>query len=130
MGEEQVIREILEKMREKGITLENLSFNSGFKITVNDLDIVFSYSGKYATIFYEGESKYVSLLEGLAKEVVTLLSEEDWKAGQKVTNSVLVRTLVSTKGNKFFLMDSLFHLLDSESFTKEELQEKGWKLIK
>lgn len=75
-AQEQVIREILEKMREKKITLDNLYFNGGYRLIVNELRIEFTDSGDQATIFYNGKSKRVFFLEELAKEVVTLLLKD------------------------------------------------------
>lgn len=75
MGQEQVIREILERMEDKGRALENLSFDGEYKVSVNDLDIELTYNGKGTLIFYEGGCKRVEFIEELAQEVVYLLTE-------------------------------------------------------
>ena len=77
MNKEQVIKDILERMEDKGITLDNLYFNGGYSLLVNELRIEFTYSGDQATIFYDGRSKRVFFLEELVKEVVNLLLKDN-----------------------------------------------------
>lgn len=77
MGQEQVIREILVRMEDKGITLDNLYFNEGYRLIINELRIEFTHSGDQAAIFYDGRSKRVFFLEELVKEVVNLLLKDN-----------------------------------------------------
>lgn len=69
MRKEQIIKDILERMEDKGITLENLSFDGDYKIKINDLDVEITYSGDQATIFYDGGCKRVGFIEELAQEL-------------------------------------------------------------
>ena len=39
MTKEQIIKDILERMEDKGIAIENLSFDGDYKIKVNELEI-------------------------------------------------------------------------------------------
>ena len=77
MSKEQIIKDILEKMEHKGITLDNLYFNEGYRLIINELRIEFTHSGNQATIFYDGRSKRVFFLEELVKEVVNLLLKDN-----------------------------------------------------
>lgn len=76
MSKEQIIKDILEKMEYEAITLDNLYFNGGYRLLVNELRIEFTDSGDQATIFYNGKSKRVFFLEELVKEVVNLLLKD------------------------------------------------------
>lgn len=130
MNKEQVIKDILERMEDKGITLENLSFDGDYKITVNDLDIVFTYSGDQATIFYGEESKRVGFLEEVAGEVVALLPVEEWEAGQLVMKDGAKRIVVTSSWdseNFNLLNDDTYSLELGYSYTTAELKEMGWE---
>lgn len=132
MNKEQIIKDILERMEDKGISLENLSFDGDYKIAVNDLDIVFTYSGDQATIFYDGGSKRVGFLEEVAQEVVALLPEEEWEEGQLVRNLNHTRVLVisSWDSDMFNLLDDETYKLEYQyTFTKAELKEMGWERV-
>ncbi|WFG33940.1 hypothetical protein F10086_18 [Staphylococcus phage vB_SauM_JDF86] len=132
MNKEQIIKDILKRMEDKGITLENLSFDGGNKITVNDLDIEFTYSGDQATIFYDGVSKRVGFLEEVPQEVVALLPLEEWEEGQLVRNMNHTRVLVTPSWDS-----DMFNLLDDETYklefqntyTTAELKEMGWERV-
>lgn len=77
MSKEQIIKDIIEEMEDKGIELDNLYFNGGYRIIVNELRIEFTYSEDQATIFYDGISKRVFFLEELVREVINLLLEDN-----------------------------------------------------
>lgn len=129
MGQEQVIREILEKMREKRIALDNLSFDGNYKIEINDLAIELTFNKKGTLIFYNGDCKRIEFIEELAQEVVTLLSEEEWEAGQLVIKNGVKRIVVTQQGNEFNLLDDLTYDLEYAYpyATTEELKTIGWK---
>lgn len=132
MNKEQIIKDILKRMEDKGITLENLSFDGDYKISVNDLDIVFTYSGDQATIFYDGGSKRVGFLEEVAQEVVALLPEEEWKSGQVVMKDGATRVLVTSSldSDKFNLLDEDMYGLEYQySYTTSELKMLGWERV-
>lgn len=129
MGQEQVIKEILERMEDKGKVLDNLSFDGEYKVSVNDLDIELTYNGKGTLIFYEGGCKRVEFIEELAQEVVYLLTEYEWEAGQVVRKLCATRVLVTSAWNSdlFNLMDDVTYSLEYDyTYTIEELKEKGW----
>lgn len=130
MGQEQVIREILERMEDKGRALENLSFDGEYKVSVNDLDIELTYSGKGTLIFYEGGCKRVEFIEELAQEVVALLSEYEWEAGQVVRKLCATRVLVDSPYGDFNLLDDDTYRLEFEhSYTMSELKMLGWERV-
>ena len=119
-------------MEDKGISLENLSFDGDYKIAVNDLDIVFTYSGDQATIFYDGGSKRVGFLEEVAQEVVALLPEEEWEAGQLVRNLNQTRVLVTSSldADKFNLLnDDTYKLEYQYAYTTAELKILEWERV-
>lgn len=132
MNKEQIIKDILERMEDKGISLDNLSFDGDYKITVNKLNIEFTYSGDQATIFYDGGGKRVRFLKELAQEVVALLPEEEWEEGQLVRNLNHTRVLVTSSWDS-----DMFNLLNGETYTLEfqstcttaELKEMGWERV-
>lgn len=132
MNKEQIIKDILERMEDEGITLENLSFDGDYKVTVNDLDIEFTYSGDQAVIYYKGKSKRVGFLEEVAKEVVALLPEEEWEEGQLVRNMNHTRVVVTSSWDS-----DMFNLLNDETYklefqytyTTAELKEMGWERV-
>lgn len=131
MRKEQIIKDILERMEDKGIALENLSFDGDYKIKINELDIELTSNGKQATIFCEGGCKRVEFIEELAQEVVSLLpEEEEWEAGQVVRKLCATRVLVTSAwdSNLFNLMDDVTHSLEyGYTYTTAELKEKGWE---
>lgn len=128
MGQEQVIREILERMEDKGRALENLSFDGEYKVSVNDLDIELTYNGKGTLIFYEGGCKRVEFIEELAQEVVYLLTEYEWEAGQVVRKLCATRVLVDSPYGDFNLLDDDTYSLEYEhSYTMLELKTLGWE---
>lgn len=130
MRKEQIIKDILERMEDKGIALENLSFDGDYEISVNELDIEFTYDGSQATIYYDGGSKRVGFIEELAQEVVALLPEEEWEAGQMVRKLCATRVLVSSPFWKFNLLDDDTYDLEYQySYTTAELKEKGWERV-
>ena len=138
MNKAQIINEILVGMEDKGVTLENLSFDGDYKLKINDLDVEFSDDGSQATIYYEEEQegkRVGSVIEELAQEVVALLPVEVWEAGQIVENEFLCEEgsrLVSSAWNydNFYLLDEQTYSLDYEdSYTTAELKEKGWKRV-
>lgn len=130
MNKEQIIKDILKRMEDEGITLENLSFDGDYKITVNDLAIEFTYSGDQATIFYDGVSKRVGFLEEVPQEVVALLPVEEWEAGQLVRNMNHTRVVVTSSwdSNRFNLLnDETYKLEFQNTYTTSELKEMGWE---
>lgn len=130
MGQEQVIREILERMEDKGRALENLSFDGKYKVSVNDLDIELTYNGKGTLIFYDGGCKRVEFIEELAQEVVYLLSEYEWEAGQVVRKDGAKRVLVDSPYRDFNLLDDDTYSLEYEhSYTMLELKTLGWERV-
>lgn len=133
MNKEQIIKDIIERMEDKGISLENLSFDGDYEISVNKLDIELTYDGSQATIYYDGESKRVGFIEELAQEVVSLLLVEVWEAGQLVENEVCDRRIVVTSAwdyDNFNLLDEATYSLEyGYSYTTAELKEKGWKRV-
>lgn len=132
MTKEQIIKDILVRMEDKGITLENLSFDGDYKISVNELDIEFTYDGSQATIFYEGGSKRVGFIEELAQEVVSLLPEEEWKSGQVVMKDGATRVIVTSSldSDKFNLLDDDMYGLEYQySYTTSELKMLGWERV-
>lgn len=132
MNKEQIIKDILERMEDKGISLYNLSFDGDYKIDINDLDIVFTYSGDQATIFYDGGSKRVGFLEEVAKEVVALLPEEEWEAGQLVRNLNHTRIVVTSSwdSDSFNLLnDETYKLEYQYTYTTAELKDMGWERV-
>ncbi|AVP40351.1 hypothetical protein HOS99_gp107 [Staphylococcus phage phiSA_BS1] len=132
MNKEQIIKDILERMEDKGISLKNLSFDGDYKITINELNIEFTYSGDQATIFYDGVSKRVGFLEEVPQEVVALLPLEEWEEGQLVRNMNHTRVLVTPSWDS-----DMFNLLDDETYklefqytyTTAELKEMGWERV-
>lgn len=132
MTKEQIIKDILVRMEDKGITLENLSFDGDYKISVNELDIELTYDGSQATIFYDGESKRVGFIEELAHEVVALLPEEEWEAGQMVEKAGAKRVLVTSAWDavNFNLLDDNTYGLEYQySYTMSELKMLGWERV-
>lgn len=133
MTKEQIIKEILERMEDKGITLENLSFDGDYEIKINDLDIELTYDGSQATIFCDGGCKRVGFIEELAQEVVSLLPVEVWEAGQLVENEVCDRRIVVTSAwdyDNFNLLDEATYSLEyGYTYTTAELKEKGWERV-
>lgn len=132
MSKEQIIKDILERMEDKGITLENLSFDGEYKVSVNELDIEFTYDGSQATIFCDGGRKRVGFIEELAQEVVALLPVEEWEAGQVVRQLCATRVLVTSSwdSTNFNLLDDDTYSLEyGYSYTMAELKEKGWKRV-
>lgn len=132
MTKEQIIKDILVRMEEKGITLEYLSFDGDYEISVNELDIEFTYDGSQATISYEGGSKRVGFLEEVAQEVVALLPEEEWEAGKVVMKDGATRVLVTSSldSDKFNLLDDDMYGLEYQyTFTTAELKEMGWERV-
>ena len=130
MKKEQFLKDLLERMEDKGIALENLSFDGDYEISVNELDIEFTYDGSQATIYYDGGSKRVGFIEELAQEVVALLPEEEWEAGQVVRKLCVTRVLVSSPFWKFNLLDDDTYDLEYQySYTTAELKEKGWERV-
>lgn len=132
MTKEQIIKDILERMEDKGITLEYLSFDGDYEISVNELDIELTYDGSQATIYYEGGSKRVGFIEELAQEVVVLLSEEEWEAGQVVRKLRATRVLVTSAwdSEEFNLLDDdMYGLQYQSSYTTSELKMLGWERV-
>lgn len=130
MGQEQVIREILERMEDKGRALENLSFDGEYKVSVNEIDIELTYDGSQATIYYDGGSKRVGFIEELAQEVVALLSEYEWEAGQVVRKLCATRVLLDSPYGDFNLLDDDTYSLEFEhSYTMSELKMLGWERV-
>lgn len=117
-------------MEDKGITLENLSFDGDYLITVNDLDVELTYDGSQATIFYDGGCKRVGFIEELAQEVVALLSEYEWEAGQVVMKDGAKRVLVDSPYGDFNLLDDDTYSLEFEhSYTMAELKRLRWERV-
>lgn len=132
MRKEQIVKDILVRMEDKGITLEYLSFDGDYEISVNELDIELTYDESQATIFYDGGRKRVGFIEELAQEVVVLLSEEKWEAGQVVRKLCVTRVLVTSSwdSTNFNLLDDDTYSLEyGYSYTIAELKEKGWKRV-
>lgn len=130
MGQEQVIREILEKMREKRIALDNLSFDGNYKIKINDLAIELTFNKKETLIFYNGDCKRVEFIEELAQEVVNLLYEEEWEAGQMVIKNGVKRIVVTQQSDGFNLLDiNTYDLEYQYSYTTPELKTLGWRTV-
>lgn len=132
MTKEQIIKDILVRMEDKGITLEYLSFDGDYEISVNELDIELTQDGSQATIFYEGGSKRVGYIEELAHEVVALLPEEEWEAGQEVEKLGAKRVLVTSAwdSDNFNLLDANTHGLEYQySYTMSELKMLGWERV-
>ena len=132
MTKEQIIKDILVRMEEKGITLEYLSFDGDYKIKINDLDVEITYSENQATIFYDGGCKRVGFIEELAHEVVALLPEEEWEAGQEVMKAGAKRVLVTSAWDavNFNLLDDNTHGLEYQySYTMSELKMLGWERV-
>lgn len=132
MNKEQIIKDILVRMEDKGITLENLSFDGDYKISVNELDIELTYDGSQATIFYDGDSKRVGFIEELAQEVVALLPEEEWEAGDMVEKAGAKRVLVTSAwdSENFNLLDDNTYGLEYQySYTMSELKMLGWERV-
>ena len=132
MRKEQFLKDLLERMEDKGITLENLSFDGDYEISVNELDIELTYDGSQATIYYDGGSKRVGFIEELAQEVVVLLTEKEWEAGKLVKNLCVTRVLVTSAWDydKFNLLDDDTYGLEYQySYTPAELKEKGWERV-
>lgn len=132
MTKEQIIKDILVRMEDKGITLEYLSFDGDYEISVNELDIELTQDGSQATIFYEGGNKRVGFIEELAHEVVALLPEEEWEAGQEVEKLGAKRVLVTSAWDavNFNLLDDDTHGLEYQySYTMSELKMLGWERV-
>ena len=138
MAKEQIIKDILVRMEDKGVTLENLSFDGDYKLKINDLDVEFSDDGSQATIYYEEEQegkRVGSVIEELAQEVVALLPVEVWEAGQLVENELLGgerRRLVTSAwyyDNFNLLKEETYDLEYGYTYTTAELKEKGWKKV-
>lgn len=130
MKKEQFLKDLLERMEDKGIALENLSFDGDYKVSVNELDIEFTYNGEQAVIYYDGGDRRVDYIKELAQEVVALLPEEEWEAGQMVRKLCATRVLVSSPFWKFNLLDDDTYDLEYQySYTTAELKEKGWERV-
>lgn len=132
MNKEQIIKDILVRMEDKGITLENLSFDGDYKISVNELDIELTYDGSQATIFYDGDSKRVGFIEEVAQEVVALLPEEEWEAGQVVTKDGAKRIIVTSSldADRFNLLnDDTYKLEYQYAYTTSELKMLEWERV-
>lgn len=132
MNKEQIIKDILERMEDKGISLENLSFDGDYNISVNELDIEFTYDGSQATIYYDGGSKRVGFIEEVAQEVVALLPEEEWEAGDMVEKFGAKRVLVTSAWDSvnFNLLDDNTYGLEYQySYTMSELKMLGWERV-
>ena len=132
MTKEQIIKDILERMEDKGIAIENLSFDGDYKIKVNELEIHITYSGDQATIFYDGGSKRIGFIEDLAQEVVALLPVEEWEEGQEVIGEEGRRILVTSSldDDKFNLLDDdIYKLQYQYAYTTSELKMLGWERV-
>lgn len=130
MTKEQIIKDILERVVDKGITLENLSFDGDYKITVNDLDVELTYDRSQATIFYDGGCKRVGFIQELAQEVEALLSEYEWEAGQVVMKDGAKRVLVDSPYGDFNLIDDDTYSLEFQhSYTMSELKRLKWERV-
>lgn len=132
MNKEQIIKDVLERMEDKGISLENLSFDGDYNISVNELDIEFTYDGSQATIYYDGGSKRVGFIEEVAQEVVALLPEEEWEAGDMVEKFGAKRVLVTSAWDSvnFNLLDDNTYGLEYQySYTMSELKMLGWERV-
>ena len=130
MRKEQIIKDILERMEDKGIALENLSFDGDYKVSVNDVLVEFAYNGNHAIISNGEVGKRVEFIEELAQEVVALLPEEEWEAGQLVRKLCATRVLVSSPFWKFNLLDDDTYDLEYQySYTTSELKKKGWERV-
>lgn len=132
MNKEQIIKDIIERMEDKGISLENLSFDGDYRLTVNELDIEFTYSGDQAVLYYDGGSKRVGFLEEVAQEVVALLPEEEWEAGQVVMKDGYTRVLVTSSldADKFNLLnDDIYKLEYQYAYTTSELKMLEWERV-
>lgn len=130
MRKEQFLKDLLERMEDKGIALENLSFDGDYKVSVNDVLVEFAYNGNHAVISNGEVGKRVEFIEELAQEVVALLPEEEWEAGQLVRKLCATRVLVSSPFWKFNLLDDDTYDLEYQySYTTAELKEKGWERV-
>ena len=130
MRKEQFLKDLLEKMEDKGIALENLSFDGDYILIVNDVVVEFAYNGNHAVISNGEISKRIGFIEELAQEVVALLPEEEWEAGQLVRKLCATRVLVSSPFWKFNLLDDDTYDLEYQySYTTSELKKKGWERV-
>ena len=132
MTKEQIIKDILERMEDKGIAIENLSFDGDYKIKVNELEIHITYSGDQATIFYDRGSKRIGFIEDLVQEVVALLPVEEWEEGQEVIGEEGRRILVTSSldDDKFNLLDDdIYKLQYQYAYTTSELKMLGWERV-